>query len=652
MPDVVQGAMIDGRYRVLSRLGAGGMADVFLAEDQQLGRKVALKLLHRRFAEDPGFVERFRREAQAAAGLQHPHVVSVYDRGAFDGTYYIAMEYLPGRSLKQLIRQEAPVDPIRAIDITVQILKAARFAHKRGVIHRDLKPHNVIIDESDQVKVTDFGIARAGASDMTETGSIMGTAQYLSPEQAQGLAVSPASDLYSIGVVLYELLTGRVPFDAEAAVTIAIKHVSESPTPPRVINPSIPPELEQLVLWAMNKNPSDRPADADAMIAALEAVKERIEATSRGERTASFAALAAAMPVAAVVDAGPADTNPPTGAPLLLPAELPSDEPPPMPGEHRGRWAWIIALVLLLAGIAVAAFLLTRPEQKIVPTVVGEQVSVAQTQIQNAGFTPNLIYRTDSHPSGTVIAQNPLGQTKTDAGSTVSLTVSTGLGNTGVPSVSGLSQSAAFRELSRHHVKATRIVHESSPDIPSGQATRTDPGAGTSVPYGSGVTLFISSGKPEVGVPDVTGQSQAAASATLRTAGFTVSTTTQESNTVQPGNVISQSPSGGTSAAPGSNVSLVIATAPTTANIPDVTGDTADAAANTLTAAGFKVTRKTKNVTQQNRDGIVVSESPKAGSTAKKGSTVTIVIGHFTQTTTTTSSSTTSTTSSTTVTTS
>src|SRR5947207_6076411 len=238
MPDAVIGSFVDSRYKVVSRLGAGGMADVFLAEDEQLGRKVALKLLYQRFAEDPGFVERFRREAQAAAGLQHPNVVGVYDRGAYDGTYYIAMEYLPGRSLKQLIRQEAPLDPVRAIDIAIQILRAARFAHKRGVIHRDLKPHNVIVDESDHAKVTDFGIARAGASDMTETGSIMGTAQYLSPEQAQGLAVSPGSDLYSIGVILYELVTGQVPFDAEAAVTIAIKHVSEAPPAPRTINPA------------------------------------------------------------------------------------------------------------------------------------------------------------------------------------------------------------------------------------------------------------------------------------------------------------------------------------------------------------------------------------------------------------------------------
>src|SRR6201995_925691 len=267
MADPVPNTMVDARYRVLSRLGSGGMADVFLAEDQQLGRKGALKLLHHRFAQDPDFVERFRREAQAAAGLQHPNVVSVYDRGTYDDTYYIAMEYLPGRSLKQLIREEAPLDPLRAIDITIQILKAARFAHAHGIIHRDLKPHNVIVDDSGHAKVTDFGIARAGASDMTETGSIMGTAQYLSPEQAQGHPVNVQSDLYSIGIVLYEMLTGRVPFEAESAVTIALKHVSEAPVPPRRYNPAVTPELEQTVLWTLNKNPEDRPADADQLIA-------------------------------------------------------------------------------------------------------------------------------------------------------------------------------------------------------------------------------------------------------------------------------------------------------------------------------------------------------------------------------------------------
>src|SRR5919112_1258261 len=253
------------------------MADVYCAEDTQLGRRVALKVLYRRFAEDQEFVERFRREASSAAGLQHQHVVSVYDRGEWDGTYYIAMEYMHGRSLKNVIQQEAPLEPARAIDLTMQVLRAARFAHRRGVIHRDLKPHNVIVDDSGtspHAKVTDFGIARAGASDMTETGSIMGTAQYLSPEQAQGHAVSATSDLYSIGILLYELLTGRVPFEAESAVTIALKQVSEEPQPPRALNPDVSPELEDVVLRALQKDPARRFGDADEFVAALELVRD------------------------------------------------------------------------------------------------------------------------------------------------------------------------------------------------------------------------------------------------------------------------------------------------------------------------------------------------------------------------------------------
>src|ERR671930_2642984 len=252
------------------------MADVYWALDRQLGRKVALKLLYRRFAEDAEFVERLRREASAAAGLQHPNVVGVYDRGEWAGTYYIAMEYLEGRSLKRLIAEEAPLEPERAIDLALQILKAARFAHKRGIIHRDLKPHNVIVDSEDRLKVTDFGIARAGASDMTETGSILGTAQYLSPEQAQGHAVSAASDLYAVGIVLYEMLTGRVPFEGESAVTIALKQVSERPTPPSVYNSAVTPELEAVVMRSLEKEPSRRFQDADEFISALQAARDGI----------------------------------------------------------------------------------------------------------------------------------------------------------------------------------------------------------------------------------------------------------------------------------------------------------------------------------------------------------------------------------------
>ena len=276
--------IIDGRYRVVSRLGSGGMADVYLAQDELLGRQVAVKVLHHHFAEDHEFVERFRREASSAAGLSHPNIVAIFDRGEWNGTYYIAMEYVSGRSLKSIVREVGAVDPAAAIDIVVQVLQAAGFAHRHGVIHRDLKPHNVLLDEEGRARVTDFGIARAGASDMTLTGSIMGTAQYLSPEQAQGYAVSATSDLYSVGVMLYELLTGVVPFEGDSAVAIAYKQVSVAPRPPSELNPYLPPSLDAVVIRALAKDPAARYQDADEMISALEREREALPAYSAWRR--------------------------------------------------------------------------------------------------------------------------------------------------------------------------------------------------------------------------------------------------------------------------------------------------------------------------------------------------------------------------------
>ena len=319
------------------------------------------------------------------------------------------MEYLPGRSLKQLIRQEAPLDPVRAIDITIQILKAARFAHRRGVIHRDLKPHNVIVDDSGHAKVTDFGIARAGASDMTETGSIMGTAQYLSPEQAQGHAVNAASDLYSVGVVLYEMLTGRVPFDAESAVTIALKHVSEAPPPPSSINPNIPPELEQTVLWVLNKNPADRPADADQLITVLEHCREAI--SSAGAPASTPPAWPRWPPRRRRRAPGrrsPARPWPPTSTahPRRTNGSGEMSAVPPARGARAaaaGRCGpWVLLVVLLIAGAAAAAYFLTRPKQVLVPTVTGEQIAWRGATVEQASFQVSTVPVLNRRPSGIV----------------------------------------------------------------------------------------------------------------------------------------------------------------------------------------------------------------------------------------------------------
>ena len=251
-----QGQEVDERYRLLGRAGSGGMADVWVADDRMLQRRVALKFLHERFAQDQSFVERFRREASAAGGLQHPNVVGIYDRGEWEGTHYIAMEYVEGASLKDLIERGLEVG--EAVEITRQVLAGAQFAHDNGVVHRDLKPGNVLVDSEGRARVTDFGIARAGASEITQTGSVLGTAHYLSPEQAQGLEVKESSDVYSTGVILYEALTGKVPFDGDSAVTIALKQVSERPRPPSELNPNVSPALDAVVLRALAKDPANR----------------------------------------------------------------------------------------------------------------------------------------------------------------------------------------------------------------------------------------------------------------------------------------------------------------------------------------------------------------------------------------------------------
>jgi serine/threonine-protein kinase len=592
--------VVDGRYRVLHRLGSGGMADVYVAQDLQLGRKVALKILYRRFAEDGEFVERFRREASSAAGLQHQHVVSVYDRGEYDGTYYIAMEYLEGRSLKTIVQQEAPLDTDRAIDLTIQVLRAARFAHRRGIIHRDLKPHNVIVDADGRAKVTDFGIARAGASDMTQTGSIMGTAQYLSPEQAQGHAVSAASDIYSIGIMLYELLTGRVPFEGESAVTVALKQVNEPATPPSAYNPAVTPELEAAVMRALEKDPARRYPDADAFIAALQAARDG---------------------TATVVLAAPPPPLEPPSEVYVYPEE------PLAPRREGGRW-WLWLLAVLVAALGLAAVLLLPGTQKVsVPTVVGADQANAEAKLRQDGFHVDTVQKTAEQPSGQVIGQDPTGGTKAKKGSTVTLTVSSGPQQVAIPQVVGLTVSSARGRLSKAGLQASER-EQNSDTVAQGRVISVSPPEGQKVDKGSSVTLVVSSGKPQVAVPDVVGKSFDEAQSNLQAAGFKVTRTDKESDK-DPGTVLAQNPKGGGRIDAGSTIALTVAKAPSQVPVPDVTGEDSPAAIAALSGQGFVIDQQSRDVPTPDGDGVVLEQTPAGGKKAKKGSKVTIVVGKF-----------------------
>jgi serine/threonine-protein kinase len=594
MQRVDRDTVIDERYRVLDRLGSGGMADVYCAEDTQLGRNVALKLLYRRFAEDEEFVERFRREASSAAGLQHPNIVGVFDRGEWDGTYYIAMEYLKGHTLKQLVREHGAMPPDLAVDITIQVLRAAKFAHKRGVVHRDIKPHNVILDEEGRAKVTDFGIARAGASDMTETGSIMGTAQYLSPEQAQGQPVSPRSDLYSIGVMLFELLTGRVPFDAESPVTIALKHVSEQPVAPSQLNPAVPPALDAVVLRALEKDPALRFADADEFAAALLEARERPTVVEQR------------------VEAYP----------------MPAD---PFVEEERERsrwWLWAL-LALLLIGLAIGAYLLLAPERKPVPDVVGSRSAVASQRLQNAGFEVNIeTVQSDTVPNDRVATQDPQPGEDAREGSTVTIIVSSGPGQATVPGVAGRKQAVA-EDMMKEAGFETDVRREPSDSVDKGRVIETSPGENTQLEKGRTVVLVVSSGPEQVSVPDVVGDQEDDARGALDAAGLRADVSEEESEDQEPGTVLRQDPASGAKVDKGSTVSLVVAKAPPDVDVPDVVDRSREEAEQALRDAGFEVRVRRETVDTLDQDGTVISQDPAGGEQLEQGSRVTIVVGRF-----------------------
>jgi beta-lactam-binding protein with PASTA domain len=590
MPAVQPDTIIDGRYRVVRRLGAGGMADVYEAEDQQLGRRVALKLLYRHLAEDVSFVERFRREASSAAGLQHPSIVGIFDRGEWDGTYYIAMELIRGRTLKDVIRERGPAPPEAAVDIVLQILRAARYAHQRGIVHRDIKPHNVMIDEEGRVKVTDFGIARAGASDMTETGSVMGTAQYLSPEQAQGKPVDARSDLYSIGIVLYEMLTGVVPFDAESPVSVALKQVSEAPLPPRERNPEVPPALDAVVMRSLEKDPARRYPNADAFIEAL-----------MGARVAPHEVVA---------------------------------PPPPPPVEEileeddrkaRRWWLWLLIL-LALAAIAFGLYQVLKPTDVSVPNVVGETSASASRDLQNRGFEvqQNLV-ESDDVDRDHVVSQDPRASSTAEEGSTVTIAVSAGPGEVAVPNVDGLTSKEAQQQLTSVGLDP-KVEQQFSDEVKKGRVIESSPAGGTTVERGTTVTLTVSRGPETVEVPDVTGDSEDNARSAIEGAGLRVGKVTEAESEEEPGTVTAQDPAPGTSVTKNTAVALTVAKP---VPVPDVVDLDEDEAQQQLEDAGFEVRVRDQTVTDQAQDGVVLEQTPPAEEERRKGSRVTIVVGRL-----------------------
>jgi len=642
--DTLINTLFDGRYRILRKLGSGGMANVYLAEDEELGRRVAIKILNERYANDDLFIERFRREAKSAAGLSHPNIVSIYDRGEAEGTYYIAMEVIEGRSLKELIMTRGALPIGTAIAYAKQLLEALRFAHRHGIIHRDIKPHNVLVSADQQVKtneprlkVTDFGIARHGASQMTEAGSIMGTAQYLSPEQARGAPVTAASDLYSAGVVLYEMLTGKVPFTGDSAIEIAMKHVNELPRPPSSLRSEIPPELDQIVLRALAKDPADRYQTAEEFIEDL----ERVEAGLPILRATSTAATALLAGVAAGeatellsesptrVVAPPPAPEAPRRPPTYPPASA-YDEPP----RKRRRWVPWLIVALLIAAAALAGWWaynqiqeqLEESEPVGVPFVEGLREQQAIDKIEEVGLEAAVEEQSSTEVDrGIVMEQNPKEGTRISKGSTVTIVVSTGPKRVEVPRLVGLTYEEAVDALAELGLESRRVNVFSQK--PVGQVTAQDPKAGEEVDEGTQVVVRVSKGVQQVGVPDVLGQSESSATAELEAAGFVVDVVQAPSSTTPAGLVSAQSPDPGVEAEKGSTVQITVSTGPAQVTVPNVVGEDEANARDILGEAGFNVRVVNVAVLDPDQDGIVQSQNPSAGSQANEGSRVTIFVG-------------------------
>ncbi len=616
--------IFNNRYRIEHRLGNGGMALVYSGTDTLLRRRVAVKVLREQYAADDDFVKRFSYEAQAAAKLSHPNIVSVFDFGSEDDAYFIVMELVDGATLAELIASEGIVPEPVAVEYAIQIASGLAFAHRQGLLHRDIKPANILITKDDVVKISDFGIARAVSDTtlgVTQPGMIMGSVYYLSPEQAQGLAIDETSDLYSVGVVLYQMLTGALPFTGDSPVAVALKHVSTAAPAIDCAVTGVSPALASIVARLLQKNPRDRFASASDLASALREARERPTVTVPVNTTISGDVPNPFVPP-------PRRSAAPDTGPRAAPAEPARAAPGPPAPTIVLR---VVVLLVLLVAAAVAGFVFfghSKPVLEIIvlPDYVNRSVNAAQQDLAGLGLVPKISQTTsETVAANRVIRQTPAAGAKLTRNAEVDLLVSSGAPFVAIPSILGYTSADAQRELANAKLR-NRIVARFGSE-PKDQVVAVAPPPGQQLREGGLVTLTVSKGQPPARVPNVVSMSVDDAREALRKLGLTLNIVDKQvSDAIPQDTIMSQAQAPDSEADRGSAVDVMVSLGPTTASVPDVGGKLPGDALALLRGAGFEPLIM-YNVDPTNAGGTVTAQQPEAGTSAKRSSRVAIFIG-------------------------
>ncbi|MEU6977174.1 MULTISPECIES: Stk1 family PASTA domain-containing Ser/Thr kinase [unclassified Streptomyces] len=623
LQDPLVGRLLDGRYRVDARIAVGGMATVYRAVDTRLDRVLALKVMHPDLATDAAFVERFMREAKSVARLAHPNVVGVFDQGA-DGAYvYLAMEYVAGCTLRDVLRERGALAPRAALDILEPVLAALGAAHRAGFVHRDMKPENVLIGDDGRVKVADFGLVRAVGSATDTTGAVLGTVSYLAPEQIEHGTADTRADVYACGVVLYEMLTGAKPHSGDTPAQVLYQHLNTDVPAPSAAFPGLAPELDDLVAGATARDPELRPYDAVALLALLREARAGLD---DGQLDA--------VPPRAHTPGGSGSEDRTSVIPRLLPQPVEHTSllptPPPAPPASRRRTAprgpfLIVAAVLLALGIGAGVWYINSGQFTRVPAVLGQSEAQATRRLADAGLDVGATKRafSDVYERGTVMATDPGTGERIRGNGTVTLTVSRGPEIVKVPNLKGVPLADARKQLTDEGLAPGVITYAFSQAVAQGAVISSDPEPGTERAPESAIALVVSKGTP-IDVPDVTGESVADATATLQDAGLTVTVAPERINSPEDaGAVAAQSLAEGSRAAKGDTITLTVSKGPRMVEVPDVVDMKTDEARAELESAGFEV-RIEK--TFPFLGDTVTGQSAEGGSTAAEGSTITLTI--------------------------